>query len=99
MAGLVFEDFEPHQGGLFIVHEDDLPPLELTLETAERLKVRGGPGPDMRPPFSLVFRCAEQEPLPGRIYCLEHPAMGQVAIYLSAIGRDQDGVQYEALFN
>jgi len=97
MPGLVFEDFQPHAGAVFILHEVDLPPLELTLEEVEPLKSPGLPG--MRPPFSLIFRCAEQQALEGRIYCLEHPAMGEVAIYLSPVARDAAGVQYQALFN
>jgi hypothetical protein len=97
MSGLVFEDFQPHAGAVFILHEQDLPPLELTLETVESLKGIGLPG--VRPSFSLTFRCAEQQALEGRIYCLEHPAMGEVEIYLSPVARDANGVQYQALFN
>jgi len=98
MQRLVFEDFQPYQGTVFILHEADLPPLELTLETAELLHAHGVL-PGGRPPFSLVFRCAEQEPLPGRIYSVKHPSMGDLTIYMSAIARDARGVQYEALFN
>jgi hypothetical protein len=97
MSGLVFEDFQPHAGAVFILHDEDLPPLELTLETVDALKAIGLPG--VRRSFSLIFRCAEQRALEGRIYCLAHPAMGEVDIYLSPVARDANGVQYQALFN
>lgn len=98
MSGLVIEDFQPREGSVFMLNEDDLPPLELKLETVEALNASGGPK-GMRPPFSLMFRCPDQRVLPQRLYRLEHPAMGEIAIFMVPIGRDQSGVQYQALFN
>ena len=98
MVGLLIEDFQPREGSVFMLNEDDLPPLELVLETVEPLKQKGGPK-GMRPPFSLLFRCQDQRVLPQRQYRFEHPAMGEVSIFIVPIGRDESGVQYEALFN
>jgi len=98
MTGLVIEDFQPREGSVFMLAEDDLPPLELTLETVEPLSLNGGPK-GMRPPFSLMFRCPDQRVLPQRQYRLDHPAIGEVSIFIVPIGRDETGVRYEAIFN
>jgi len=95
---LVIEDFQPCAGGVFLLNEDELPPLELMLETVEALNIVGGP-PLARPPFSLIFLSPEQLVLPPRIYRMEHPAMGEVSVFLSPISRDASGVRYQALFN
>ena len=98
MTTYVFEDFEPHAGGVFVLAEEGLPPLEFQLETAERLPARGGPD-GMRPPFSLIFRCAEQEVLSQGHYHFAHDEMGKPDIFVVPIGRDEAGVIYQAVFN
>lgn len=98
MTAYVFEDFEPHAGGIFVLSEEGLPPLEFQLETAELLPERGGPD-GMRPPFSLTFRCAEQQVLSQGHYHFTHEGMGEPEFFVVPIGRDQAGVIYEAVFN
>ena len=72
-------------------------PLTLRLETitpAGTLPVGGG-----RQPFSLVFRGPAKPLLPQAIYRLESDAVEPLEIFLVPIGRDADGVTYEAIFN
>jgi hypothetical protein len=96
MTGLILEDFQPYAGAAFIVREDEIPPLELTLESIEPLPVHFV---GVRPPFSLMFRCPDMRVLPQNIYCLEHPSMGKISLALVPVARDSGGVQYQALFN
>ena len=58
--------------------------------------VRSGPG--ARTPFSLVFLQPGGDVLPQQIYAFEHDELGRFEIFIVPIGRDADGVQYEAVF-
>jgi hypothetical protein len=73
------------------------PDFELVLDAVEHLKAYGGP--ERRPPFSLIFRCADERVLPQHTYSLNHPALGEVSVFLVPIGKDAKGVSYQALFN
>jgi hypothetical protein len=93
--------FAAHQGEIFRIH----PALETTL-TAELIAVtRLGGGSDgdrtqggRRAPFSLIFRGPAGNPLPQRIYEMEHDAIGVFPLFLVPIGPDQEGMLYEAIF-
>jgi hypothetical protein len=52
-----------------------------------------------RTPFSLVFRCGKETPLPQGTYTVEHERMGTLEIFLVPIGPDEGGLCYEAVFN
>jgi hypothetical protein len=54
--------------------------------------------PGDRTPFSIVFRGPQEPILPQRIYRFEHQALGAFEIFVVPIGRDGDGVRYEAVF-
>ena len=49
--------------------------------------------------FSLIFLGPEDGPIGQGICTLEHEKLGSLDLFLVAIGRDQRGVQYEAIFN
>jgi len=53
----------------------------------------------VRQPFTLTFRSASQVVLPQKIYPLRNATMGAVQIFLVPIGRDRDGILYQAVFN
>ena len=93
---LVFEDFRDKVGECFALPELRSSAMALTLKEAEPLP-RGLPG--RRPPFSLVFVGKHAVVLPQRLYQLEHTALGPVSIFLVPIGRNADGVCYQATFN
>jgi Domain of unknown function (DUF6916) len=95
---LVFEDFADKLGEVFAVSEQDVPAIPLTLTEAEALPARHAP-PGVRPPFSLVFLGKDPRVLPQRLYRLEHSEMGVLTIFLVPIGKDAQGVRYQATFN
>ena len=95
---LVIEDFADKVGDLFAIGEDGWPAIPLTLVEAEplpeRMAKRGA-----RPPFSLIFLGKDPRVLPQRLYRLEHDRMGALTIFLVPIGKDAEGVSYQATFN
>jgi hypothetical protein len=95
---LAFEDFEPRVGDRFALSLDGLDGAALTLSEAqlysERHQRQGG-----RPPFSLIFLGPGEFVLPQQIYALRHDALGELEIFLVPVGRDAEGVRYQAVFN
>ena len=49
--------------------------------------------------FSAFFTGPENHYLPQQVYALEHDAMGTFEIFLVPIGRDEEWLRYEAVFN
>lgn len=94
---LVLEDFADKVGDVFAVSEEGVPAIPLTLTEAEPLTNRLPP--NVRPPFSLIFLGKDPRVLPQRIYRLEHKGLGEVAIFLVPIGKNAEGVSYQATFN
>jgi hypothetical protein len=95
---LVFDDFADKVGEVFVVGEQSFPAIPLTLTEAEPLPARMGPK-GVRPPFSLVFLAKDPRVLPQRLYRLEHGEMGMLTIFLVPVGKDAEGVSYQATFN
>ena len=68
----------------------------LELELVELVDHESAPGQEQ---FSAFFRAPLNAPLAQGIYQLEHAEFGAFGIFLVPVGRDQRGVEYEALFN
>ena len=95
---LVFEDFADKVGEVFVISEQDVPGIPLTLKEAKPLNpamaLRG-----VRPPFSLSFLARDPRVLPQRIYRIEHNGLGDLSIFLVPSAKDAEGVTYQATFN
>lgn len=90
------EDWAPYVGDKFLLEASASGPLELVLKEVS------GYGRDRgikREAYSLVFQGPQSSLLPQGIFSLAHTKMGSLEIFLVPIGRDADGVQYEAVFN
>jgi len=70
----------------------------LTLVEMKPLPVQPYPGM-MRAPFSLIFRGASPVVLPQKLYSLNNATLGRLELFLVPVGRDREGVLYQALFN
>jgi len=68
----------------------------LELELIEVVDHQSAPGQEQ---FSAFFRAPLNAPLMQGIYQLEHAQFGSFGIFLVPVGRDERGVEYEALFN
>jgi len=49
--------------------------------------------------FSLLFHGPQSPFMPQSIYKLQHAELGALEIFLVPVARDQDGFEYEAVFN
>ncbi len=72
--------------------------LELQLVQVDPVESVGAP-PDLRRPFSLIFRGPLEPVLPQRLYPIDNERMGALDIFLVPIGRDAQGMRYEAVFS
>lgn len=68
-------------------------PIELQLFEVEERKT----APEIEV-FFLRFRGPVAPRLPQRTYSVEHEKLGTFSIFLTAIGADQDGIDYESVF-
>ena len=95
---LVLEDFADKVGQVFTINDQEVPAIPLTLAEAEPLNwARAREG--IRPPFSLIFVGRDPRVLPQRLYRLQHSEMGELTIFLVPVGKDEQGVSYQAAFN
>lgn len=92
---LEHEDFAAHVGTDFEVIGIE-PAVVMTLvETkAERHYAK-----EFRVPFSLQFKSTDERVLAQQMIPLRHEILGDLAIFMGPIGRDESGVHYEAVFN
>ena len=94
---LVLEDFTPYLAEAFaLVGNAAAAPFVLRQATA--LPDRSD-GRLPRPPFVLLFAAADPTVRGQGDYELAHPALGPTDIFLVPVGRDGDGILYEAVFN
>ena len=91
-------DFSPHLYETFFAQTFASKPVAFELIDVTEL----GPAPAddnrQRRPFSIVFRGPTDVHLPQRIYTLENHEMGSMDLFLVPIGRDGQGMRYEAIF-
>ena len=85
--------FAPHVGSAFRVHVGD-GALELTLAAVS--DVRLSPRAEV---FSLEFHGPASAPLPQAEYRFDHPVVGEFALFIVPVGREEDLLQYQAVFN
>ncbi|MEJ0026239.1 MAG: hypothetical protein WDN01_09445 [Rhizomicrobium sp.] len=50
-------------------------------------------------PFTLYFKCQNPVVLPQKTYPFKNAGTGTVNIFIVPIGRERDGIVYEAVFN
>lgn len=95
---LVFHDFSDKVGDTFVIDDEGVPATRLTLREVQALDPKMAPR-GVRPPFSLLFLAAGPVILPQRIYRMVHKILGEVAIFIVPVGKDAEGVLYQATFN
>jgi|GEM_PF-558713 len=94
MKILAPKDFAKHVNSTFHVMDDPGGTYSLTLTSLTESK---------RNPrfqvFSLYFRGSGNRILPQRTYKLNHAMLDEIDLFLVPMGKDQDGVIYEAAFD
>jgi hypothetical protein len=93
IESLTLSDFEPHIGDGFSVNAGHSV-LSLTLKVAKPLGTalrQGGA-------FALHFGGPAAPVLPQSIYPFRHAGLGTLDLFIVPIGREKEGVIYEAIF-
>jgi hypothetical protein len=91
--------FAEHLGETFRAVVEPENQLELELVEVEVLGSAPPQDPPRRESFSIVFRGPKDNALAQGTFRMEHDEIGGFDIFLVPIGEDQDGRQYEAIFN
>jgi len=97
MGAGTFEGFAGHLQGSFTVGLG-VATVEMTLVKATKGTPRDWEGL-RKEPFSLIFKCANPVILPQRTYPFERPGFGKMDIFIVPVGRERDGIVYQAVFN
>lgn len=97
---LTHEHFAPLVGQDLAVDAGGAGEVTMRLVEAAAGTLPGGRGPDgqERMQFSLIFRGPADRLLPQGTYAVTHEALGEQELFLVPLGRDADGVRYEAAF-
>lgn len=88
------EMFAGHENSRFLMHYGDSQTAELEL-----VRVKDVGSSELQKQFSLQFLGPLDAPVVQGIYKVDHEALGALDLFLVPIGRDEKGVQYEAIFN
>ncbi|MDP2275656.1 MAG: hypothetical protein Q8N23_03395 [Archangium sp.] len=90
LATCTLADFSPFLGQTFTAEEG----VGLVLGAAHPGRPRAG----ARTGFSLHFVGPRLPALPQRLHALNHPALGELLLFLVPISEDSTGRTYEAVF-
>lgn len=92
-----YEGFAGHLNETFQVGLGDSS-VEMTLVQATKGKPRTWEGV-RKEPFSLLFKCAKPVILPQKVYPFQNSSFGKMDIFIVPVGREKDGIVYQAIFN
>ena len=94
--------FNAHLNTQFSIFQSSTPLVHVQLVEVTEKGASHGPQPWATPPqerFSVVFRGPRDKLLQQGTYHLQHTQLGTFDLFLVPVGRDHDGVYYEAVFN
>jgi len=103
LGKLTLELAKPFEGTVLELETPDGRKIEMKLDevtpydTNVRRRVRGTPERN-REPFAMYFLTAEPEPLPQGMYTLRSEKMTLDNVFIVPVGKDEEGVEYEAIF-
>ncbi|HEV7376753.1 MAG TPA: hypothetical protein VGN95_18710 [Pyrinomonadaceae bacterium] len=86
--------FSEHLNTKFRIHPDDSTVVET--ELIEAVDDESTPSQER---FSLIFRGPHQPYLAQSLYRIEHDKMGTLNLFLVPVGKNEDGFEYQAVFN
>jgi hypothetical protein len=99
VEGMSLESFRPHLNTKFRVLCGPEQWVEVELvEASESAPPRPGII-SKQERFSLVFSAPHDSPLWQGLYQFEHDALGEFALFIVPVGRGEQGVDFEAVFN
>ena len=93
-----YEFFAPHVREVFSMSLGEGGSVDMTLLEARRKPTRVIEGLRAEP-FALYFKCQSQVVLPQKMYPFKVNGSKPFNIFIVPIGREKDGIVYEAIFN
>jgi hypothetical protein len=93
---LTIDMFNDKVGQTFVVEESGVPAITMTLTEVTALRNYANAA---RAPFSLIFTTEGVAALPQHMYALRNAALGLQSFFLVPIGKKDDVVSYQAIFN
>lgn len=93
LDNLHYEDFTPHLNSNFQMQLGEM------LREIELIGVENQSPSPQQEQFALTFRAPHDAPPEQGIYQLAHARLGSGALFLVPIGRNAQGLLYEAVFN
>ena len=93
-AVLTHEEFAKNANTKFLIKIDEYCNVELELTDVSELKVH-----PRQEEFAIVFRGPLDKFLGQGVQTFTHQKMGEFELFLVPISRDEQGFQYEAVFN
>ena len=97
-ATFTAEEFRQHLGSKFGVRLDTPRPVELELIGVKDYNPQANESAGMER-FSLFFQGPDDIMLNQGTFTLDHPAMGELMLFIVPIGREPQGFRYEVVFN
>lgn len=94
LAAATADDFRKEIGTTFTVRGGERPLPFVLAEVTEGMAAPGAP----RNPFSIVFRGPVEPVLAQQILTLDHPELGELAIFVVPLGVNAEGTRYQAVF-
>lgn len=94
MAELTHEEFSKHLNTTFRIRLNEERTLDAKLIEVSELLVS-----PRQERFSIVFLCSNEVLIAQGTAPFEHDEMGAFNLFIVPIGRDDEGTQYEAVFN
>lgn len=72
------------------------PEFKVTMKLTEVTEVRERSGQQA---FSLIFHAPETTPIEQRQFNVENEKLGNISLFMVPIGKDKEGMIFQALFN
>lgn len=94
LDSLHYEDFLPHVNSKFTAQLNDASTIELELTQVEEKS----PSPRQEQ-FILTFRAPFSVPPQQQMFNLDHEQLGSGIMFLVPVGKDANGIIFEAVFN
>ncbi len=94
LDSLHYEDYAPHINSKFTAQIHEASPVELELTNV----VENSPSPRQEQ-FVLTFRAPFTAPAQQQIFTVRHEQLGSGIMFLVPIGKDANGIIFEAVFN
>jgi hypothetical protein len=94
LEDLTRDAFAENLNTIFAVHLGDAGIVDMELVVVSELR-----GAGRQRMYSLLFRGPLVQPLQQGIYKMEHDRLGAFDLFIVPVGREPDGMRYEAVFN